>query len=201
RLMESPAFARQQVAELDWVLMDGKGGGFRDYLTRAVKENRGWDKIFREVITANATNRGTKGCEQFLKTRIKDNDRLANDVSVRFFGVNISCAQCHDHPYVLNWKQDHYYGMKSFFNRTFENGDFLGEREYEYVTFKPKRGDTKRAALLFISGEVMKEPDAAEPNEDAKKAEKKLLEEYKKKKEPPPAPKFSRRAQLVEAAL
>jgi hypothetical protein len=87
--------------------------------------------------------------------------------------------------------------MKSFFSRTFENG----EREYGQVSFKPKRGDTKRAALMFISGEVMNEPDAAEPDEDAKKAEKKLLEEYKKKKEPLPAPKFSRRAQLIEAAL
>jgi hypothetical protein len=91
--------------------------------------------------------------------------------------------------------------MKSFFSRTFENGDFLGERDYGQVSFKPTRGDTKRAALMFISGEVMAEPDAAEPDDEGKKAEKKLLEEFKKKKEPLPAPKFSRRAQLVEAGL
>jgi len=181
--------------------MDGKGCAFRDYLTRAVKENRGWDKIFREMIAADATNSATKGSEQFLKTRVANPDRLANDVSVRFFGVNISCAQCHDHPLVPSWKQDHYFGMKSFFNRTFENGDFLGEREYGQVSFKPKRGDTKQAALMFISGEVMAEPDAAEPDDKAKKAEKALLEELKKKKESPPAPHFSRRAQLIEAGL
>jgi len=202
RLLASPAFLRQQVAELDWLFMDGKSSSaFRDYLTRAIKENRGWDRIFREVMAAEATNSATKGAEEFLKTRIKDQDRLANDVSVRFFGVNISCAQCHDHPLVPSWKQDHYFGMKSFFNRTFENGDFLGERDYGQVSFKPKRGDTKRATLMFISGEVMTEPAGVEPDEQAKKAEKKLLEESKKKKEPPPAPKFSRRAQLVEAAL
>jgi hypothetical protein len=201
RLMKSPAFVRQQVTELEWQLMDGKAGAFRDYLTRVVNENRGWDKIFREVMTADATNAATKGSEQFLKTRIKDQDRLANDVSVRFFGVNISCAQCHDHPLVPSWKQDHYFGMKSFFSRTFENGDFLGERDYGQVSFKPKRGDTKRAALMFISGEVMDEPESSEPDDKAKKAEKTLLEELKKKKEQPPAPKFSRRAQLVEAGL
>ncbi len=201
RLLASPAFARQQVAELDWQLMDGKSDAFRDYLKRAVRENRGWDKIFRDVLTADTTNAAVKGCDQFLKTRIKDQDRLANDVSVRFFGVNISCAQCHDHPLVPSWKQDHYFGMKSFFSRTFENGDFLGEREYGHVSFKPKRGDTKRAALMFISGEVMDEPESAEPDDQAKKAEKALLEESKKNKVPPPAPKFSRRAQLVEAGL
>jgi len=201
RLMGTPAFVRQQVAELEWLLMDGKSGAFRDYLTQAVKENRGWDRIFHEVMTAEATSIDTKGSEQFLKTRLRDQDRLANDVSVRFFGVNISCAQCHDHPLVPSWKQDHYFGMKSFFSRTFEHGDFVGERDYGQVSFKPKHGDTKRAALMFISGEIMNEPAAAEPDDEAKKAEKKLLEEYKKKKEPPPAPRFSRRAQLVEAGL
>ena len=201
RLMESPAFVRQQVAELEWHLMDGKGGAFREYLTRAVKENRGWDDIFREVMAADATNTTTKGSEQFLKTRVANQDRLANDVSVRFFGVNISCAQCHDHPLVPSWKQDHYFGMKSFFSRTFENGDFLGERDYGHVSFKPTRGDTKRATLMFISGEVMNEPESADPDDKAKKAEKALLEELKKKKEPPPAPKFSRRARIVEAGL
>src|SRR6185436_5485609 len=109
RLMASPAFVRQQVSELEWMLMDGKGGAFRDYLARAVQENRAWDQIFREVIAADATNAALKGSEQFLKSRIKDADRLANDVSVRFFGVNISCAQCHDHPLVPTWKQDHYF--------------------------------------------------------------------------------------------
>ena len=201
RLLASPGFVRQQVTELDWLLMDGKGGAFRDYLTRAVKENRAWDTMFREVITPAATNDDTKGSEQFLKIRIKDQDRMADDVSVRFFGVNISCAQCHDHPLVPSWKQDHYFGMKSFFNRTFENGDFLGERDYGQVSFKPKHGDTKRAALMFISGEVVNEPDTAEPDDAAKKAEKNLLEECKKKNGPPPTAKYSRRAQLVEAAL
>ena len=46
-----------------------------------------------------------------------------------FFGVNVSCARCHDHPLVHDWKQDHFFGMKSFFNRTFDDGGFLGERE------------------------------------------------------------------------
>lgn len=201
RLLDSPAFVRQQVAELEWLLMDGKGGSFREYLTRAVSENRGWDDIFRESMTSSGTNSATKGADHFLKSRVKDPDRLANDVSVRFFGVNISCAQCHDHPLVSSWKQDHYFGMKSFFSRTFENGDFLGERDYGHVTFKPKRGDTKRAELMFISGEVLSEPESNEPDDKAKKAEKTLLEELKKKKEAPPAPKFSRRAQLVEAGL
>ena len=33
-------------------------------------------------------------------------------------------------------KQDHYYGMKSFFSRTFDNGGLAAEREYGFVKFK-----------------------------------------------------------------
>ena len=74
-------------------------------------------------LGADATNSATKGAEEFLKTRIKDQDRLANDVSVRFFGVNISCAQCHDHPLVPSWKQDHYFGMKELLEECFWDRD------------------------------------------------------------------------------
>lgn len=207
-LMASPAFLRHQVAELDWMLMDGKGSSapappaFRDYLARALKENRGWDDIFRDVMSADAKNPATKGCEQFLKTRVQDQDRMTSDVSVRFFGVNISCAQCHNHPHVPAWTQDHYYGMKSFFSRTFDAGEFVGEKEYGYVSFKPLKSEqTRRAPLLFLDGQTITEPEATEPNDVGKKAEREALEAMKKKKEPPPPPKFSRRAKLVEAGL
>ena len=63
-----------------------------------------------------------KGASQFLLKRLKSLDELTTDTSRIFFGVNVSCAQCHDHPLVPDWKQDHYYGMASFFNRTAAKG-------------------------------------------------------------------------------
>ncbi|HLX63012.1 MAG TPA: DUF1549 domain-containing protein [Planctomycetota bacterium] len=202
RLMSSPAFVRHLTTELNWMLMDGKDSAFRDYLAKALKENRGWDDIFRDVMSADAKNPATKGCEQFIKARINDQDRMTSDVSVRFFGVNISCAQCHNHPHVPGWTQDHYYGMKSFFSRTYDAGEFVGEKEYGFVSFKPLKSEqTKRAALLFLDGQAIEEPEIAEPNDAGKKAEREALEALKKKKEPPPKPGFSRRAKLVEAGL
>jgi mono/diheme cytochrome c family protein len=202
RLMASPAFLRQQVTELNWMLMDARSGTFRDYLTQAVKENRGWDAIFRDAMAADSKNAAAKGSEQFLKARVQDLDRMTTDVSVRFFGVNISCAQCHNHPYVPAWTQDQYYGMKSFFGRTFDAGEFIGERDYGYVTYKPtKQEKTQRAPLLFIDGQSITDAEVAEPDEAAKKKEREALEALKKKKEPPPPPAFSRRAKLVEAGL
>ena len=120
--MASPGFVRHQATELDAMLMAGSKGSLRDYLVQAAGENRPWDQIFRELMLPDQTDKAQKGAAEFLRQRVKDLDRLTTDVSSTFFGVNISCAQCHDHPLVRDWKQDHFYGMKSFLSRTFVNG-------------------------------------------------------------------------------
>src|SRR5690606_15539413 len=116
-------------------------------------------------------------------------------------GVNVSCAQCHDHPLVADWTQDHYYGMKSFFVRSFENGDFIGEKSYGLVEYKTTAGEARQAKLMFLTGQIFDEPENKEPDDKAKKAEKELLEKLKKEKKAPDAPEYSRRAKLVEIAL
>ncbi|MEK6233157.1 MAG: DUF1549 and DUF1553 domain-containing protein, partial [Planctomycetales bacterium] len=200
RLMNSPGFARNHVNELDAMLMQGSGGDLREYLTKAVGENRPWDRVFRELMLIKETDPKDKASE-FLKRRVGDLDKLTVDVSVRFFGVNISCAKCHDHPEVEDWKQDRFYGMKSFFNRYFENGDFVGEREYGIVKFKTTEGEEHQAKPTFLTGAVLDEPETPEPSAEDQKKHGELLKKLAKEKKPPPSPKFSRRRLLVEAAL
>lgn len=201
RLMASPAFAREQAAAFNALLMNGTNASLRTYLTEAFRENRPWDRIFRELLVGEEKDGEQKGAIQFVKARAKDQDKLTAEASSLLFGVNVSCAQCHDHPLVSDWKQDHYFGMKSFFARTFENGDFLGEKSYGLVEFKTTAGESKKAQLMFLTGKVFDEPENKEPDDKAKKAEKELLEQLKKDKKAPPAPEYSRRAKLVEIAL
>jgi hypothetical protein len=211
RLLNSPAFVRHQVNEFDAMLASPEtrrgGGSLREYLTRALKEDRSWDLIFRDLILSEEKEPVQKGASVFLKSRIKDLDRLTTDVSVLFFGVNISCAQCHDHPLVTDWKQDHYYGLKSFFSRTFESGAFLGEREAGVVQFKTTKAETKTARLMFLTGKVADDPGARPLTPDEikalKDAEKKNRRpnQGKKPAAPPPPPRFSARLALANLAL
>lgn len=211
RLMASPAFLRHQVNEFDTLLASepsrrGQSGNLREYLTGAFKDNRPWDAIFRDLIVADEKEPATKGSAQFLKARVKDLDRLTNDVSVLFFGVNISCAQCHDHPLVRDWKQDHYYGMKSFFARTFEAGPFLGERDLALVQFKTTKNETKTASLMFLTSKKLDDPVTKLSPEERKKLEAEAKQQAKnrgkeKANTPPPPPKFSARAALADLAL
>jgi len=200
RLLASPEFLDHQVNEFEWMLMQTTSGP-REYLAEAFRDGKSWDRIFRDLMLADDAAMEAKGAVDFIKVRVKDQDQLTNDVSRLFFGVNISCAQCHDHPLVEDWKQAHFYGLKSFFNRTYDNGGFIGERDYGLVSYQTPKGEARQAELMFLSGMKPKEPADKEPDGKAKKAEQDLLKKLADKKQPPPKPKFSRRAVLVETAL
>ncbi|MFQ3592653.1 MAG: DUF1553 domain-containing protein, partial [Gemmataceae bacterium] len=201
----SPAFVRHQVEELDAMLVvpgasgrRGTTGSVREYLTRAVRENRGWDKIYRDLMLAD--DKAEKGSTGFLKARIKDQDRLTTDVSVLFFGVNISCAQCHDHPLVEDWKQEHYYGLKSFLARTYEAGNVLAERDSGIVSYKTPKNENKTARMMFLTGKVVDAPGMVATSKEKGKKNNTQADKGNKNA-PPPAPKFSARAALVELSL
>lgn len=203
RLLAAPDFPRHLRNEFDAMLsIDGKSdGAFRTYLLKAFQENRPWDRTFRELLTGQEKEKDSPPELAFLKTRANDLDRLTADVSSLFFGVNISCAQCHDHPLVPDWKQDHFFGIKSFLAATYvTKAKHLGERDEAEVKFKTTKGQNKEARLMYLTGMVI--DDSAAKLSDKDKAElKKRIEEAERKKQPPPPPRFSRRAKLVEVAL
>src|SRR5262249_5840672 len=49
RLLASPGFVRHQATEFDTMLMNGTRGSVREYLLKALQDNRPWDRIYREV--------------------------------------------------------------------------------------------------------------------------------------------------------
>jgi hypothetical protein len=209
RLMATPAFARHQALEFTALLQADTGnkrkgapaGGLRDYLAGAFAENRPWDRIFRDLLLPDESDPKTRGAAEFLRSRVKDLNRLTIDVSIAFFGVNISCAQCHDHPHVSDWKQDHFYGMKAFFARTFDKGGRLGERPQGEVKFIPNKGTEKVAKVMFLTGKVVEEPAALSPAPKDKKKDGPGRPASAKGDKTAASTKPGLRAKLVEMAL
>lgn len=177
RLMEGPEYPLHMGRILD-DMIQGKFAGdaeFLDYLRRAVAEHRGWDQVFREVLLGPWEAPERKGARRFLSNRVKNLDDLTNDTAVVFFGVNISCAKCHDHPLVEDWKQDHYFGMASFFNPTYEGGKGksgknnepnLAEKTTMPVAYVTTKGERRTAKLMFLSGQTAEDvtPDPKAPS-------------------------------------
>ncbi len=207
RLLAAPGFVRHQTQEFAALLAysgPGKGakkGALRAYLQKSLAENRPWDRVFRELMLPDETNPKTKGSGEFLKARIKDLNRVTIDVSTVFFGVNVSCAQCHDHPHVRDWTQDQFYGMKSFFARTFDANGVLAEYDAGLVKYTPNKGIEKVAPVMFLTGKRLDLPNQRELNGDDRRKAQKRVSEAKKAKKAPALPAVSARAKLVETAL
>jgi hypothetical protein len=206
RLLAAPGFVRHQTQEFAALLgYDGPGkgkkGSLQGYLQKSMAENRPWDRIFRELMLPDDTDPKTQGSGEFLKARVKDLNRLTIDVSTVFFGVNVSCAQCHDHPQVRDWTQDQFYGMKSFFARTFEANGILAEYDAGLVKYTPNKGTEKVAPVMFVTGKRLELPNVREPNGDDRKKAQLRIAEAKKAKKSPDLPAVSARAKLVETAL
>jgi len=201
RLIASPAFARFQALQFDAMLSDSTRGGLQDYLKLALQENRPWDAIFRDLMLPDEVDPKKKGSSNYLRPKLTDLDKLTADVSVAFFGVNVSCAQCHDHPNVKDWTQEHFYGLKGFFARTYDAGGFLAEREAGLIKYKPTKGPEKQAKLMFLTGTVVVSTTVRELDKDEQKKDKEAVEKAKASKKAPPAPTFSARAELVKLVL
>ncbi len=157
RLMRSPDFDFHLRNSLDELLLANRphDGDFREYLLWAVRQKRPWEQMFRDMLTARQSDGAEKGATQFVSTRVQSLDDLTNDTAILFFGVNVSCAKCHDHPLVEAWKQDHFYGMQAFFNRTFmTRKNVISEKPFGEVKFKTTEGEEKTAKFMFLSGSV-----------------------------------------------
>jgi Protein of unknown function (DUF1549)/Protein of unknown function (DUF1553) len=204
RLLAAPAFARHQTNEFAAFFDPGsrkKSDGLAKYLAASFAENKAWDKIFREMMLPDAADPKQAGAGEFLSSRIKDLNRVTIDVSTRFFGVNVSCAQCHNHPLVENWTQDHFYGLKSFFARTVEaTGGVLVEKDFGSVKYVPNKKTEKVSPVMFLTGKPLDVPGLKEPNAAEKKHDQQRIDDAKKTKKSSP-PTFSLRAKLVDVAL
>src|SRR5690606_707241 len=138
----------------------------------------------------------------FLKARVNDVHTMTNDTSRLFFGVSINCAQCHDHPLVDDWKQDHYFGFASFFNRTYKTkSNKLAEKFDGTLKFRNTEGEEKAAKFMFLTGLSIDDP-TGEASDDEKKEREKLVKASMQDDDAPlPEPEFRPRERFVEIAL
>lgn len=205
QLLDSPDFALHLRNELDLMLLaDLKhDAGWREYLLSATRENRSWDRLFREIMLPERESPEDKRPAAFLHARAKDLDSMTNDASVLFFGVNISCAKCHDHPLVADWHQQHYFGLASFFHRTYPTkSGLVGERFEGSLKFTTVYGEEKNASFMFLTGAEIAEPERQRDGKRKKKVDQQIRDAQRKSDAPPPPlPEFSPRAELVRLAL
>ncbi len=207
-LAATPEFLQHNATEFDIFLRNENPESIsvRSYLLTAFKANQPWDQTFRDLIGASEKSHPAKP-EQYVLKRLKDRDVLARDVSSVFFGLNISCAQCHRHPYVKTLTQDYFFGMREFFAASYDfQGNLLDRKFVKPGEFKAKEGKMQPVSLKFLNGKTVESPkvdlsaaDLAKAIQEESKAIEKMAKE--KSKELPAQPTFRARTKLAELAL
>ena len=205
QLIESPDYAYHTRNQLDILLLLRKQHDpkWREYLLEATTENRGWDRIFREIFQPEDTMSNDLRPVTYVTKQLNDLDELTNNASIKWLGVNIACAKCHDHPLVDDWTQDHYYGMTSFFKRTFRTKQgFLSERYEGLPKYTDIYGDEQQPGLMFLTGEKIDVPEMTMEEDELKKLQEAIKKsERDDKSSPPPRPDFRPRTEFVKLAL
>ncbi len=154
--------------------------GLRQYLRRSFLENKPYDAVTSELLTATGSTRPGEadfnGATNFLADRL-DNSGVQATVKTAevFLGVQVQCTQCHNHPF-NDWKQGRFWELNAFFRQTHAEGDgsdadsgatriadadFYGEGEARdgvvqdddaEIYFEERNGRLKAAYPVFFDG-------------------------------------------------
>lgn len=141
-LVSRPEFVKNLAARLDIMLMERRGGkhvstqDFRTYLEQSISAGKSYREIVSEILGADGTDEKVRPASAFFLERDVDTTLLTRELGRVFFGVDLQCAQCHDHPNIDDYYQEDFYGLQAFVVRA--------------TLFQP---DTKQPALIAESAE------------------------------------------------
>jgi hypothetical protein len=201
KLLASPEHARHMATVFDVMLMERRAdkhvprAQWLEFLRSSFAANKPWDQLVREMLSADGTDPKTRPAAKFLLDREAEPNLLTRDISRLLLGMNLQCCQCHDHPLVDDYKQEQYYGIYAFLNRSFLFTDnaksvVLAEKAEGEVTFQS----------VFDPAKVTKTTGSRLPG--GKPVVEVKFDKGKEYEVAPangvrPVPKFSRRAQLA----
>lgn len=208
RLLASPEHARHLREVFDVVLMGkrSRNDSWNGYLEWAFQTNRPWDRIVRDVLLARPEAKTERGAVRFLFDRKDNHQAIVEAVSPALLGLQIQCAQCHNHPLAPEIKQKHYWGMVAFFNRgknmDTPEGPAISESAIGgFMKFANLKKESQDAVLAFLDDTTIPETRPGDNEKETDAPEKyKLTLADGKKAGLGAVPKFSRREEFVNLA-
>ncbi|HTN74837.1 MAG TPA: DUF1549 domain-containing protein [Pirellulaceae bacterium] len=104
------------------------------YLTEELNKNTSWDKLASSFITAEGDVTEDGRAAIFMAQEGRPEETVA-EIARIFLGIQIQCAQCHDHP-TDRWKREQFHELAAFFPR---------------VAMRPSLDKTKRTFEIVAS--------------------------------------------------
>lgn len=125
KLLASPEYARRMQEYFDVVLLDRRVDAkvvreeWEEFLRSSFAANKPYDQLVRDILSNDGSDPKTRAASKFFLDRNLEPTMVTRDISRLFLGKNLQCAQCHDHPLVDDFHQEHFFGIQAFFNRAF----------------------------------------------------------------------------------
>ena len=94
-----------------------------------IKNNTPYDQFISKILTAEGNIWNNPEVGYFLRDEGMLLDNVSNTFQA-FAGMNINCAQCHDHPFD-DWTQMDYYNMTAFFTQLNSRGDKESRKQFQ----------------------------------------------------------------------
>lgn len=202
-LLTSPQHARRLQYVFDEMLMERRGGNdvpdaeWQTWLRESFRTNKPWNQIVTEMLSADGVDESVRPAVKFFLDRKFDVDLLTRDIGRVFLGVDLECAQCHDHPSIDGYLQRHYYGISAFLKRSYV---FTDPKTKKKVLGEKAEGDVKFTSV-FTSEEGQTAPrllDLPEIPDPELKGELYVAKPASKVRG---IPTYSRRLQLAKAMV
>lgn len=112
---------------LTQMLMERRGDDAEwiKFVRHATETNMPWDQFVRAILKPNADDETSRGSAYFYVNRLNkvgqqetDYAGLTRDVGRMFLGVDLQCAQCHNHLFVDDYKQVEFQGLYTVYLNT-----------------------------------------------------------------------------------
>lgn len=125
QLLSAPTYARRMEEVFSVMLLERRVGPlvppqeWSEYLRSSFAANKPWDQLVREILGSDGKEPATQGAVKFFADGGRANPEvMTRDVARLFLGMDLQCAQCHDHPVIKDYKQADYFGLQAYLKPT-----------------------------------------------------------------------------------
>ncbi len=124
RLLSDPRHDRRMADWLDLTLMERRAkvhielADWKTYLQDSFADKKPLNLLIQEILLADGTDELPRSAARFYLARNVEPNVLTRDIGRVFFGRDLQCAQCHNHPHIEDYDQSDYYGIFAFVNRS-----------------------------------------------------------------------------------
>lgn len=124
---------------------------FEDWMASQLNEKSGWDKIVTALLTASGPVNGN-GQTALLFAHEGTAEEVAAEASRLFLGIQIQCANCHDHPWD-SWKRLQFHQFTAFFPRVSVQRDRRSDNlfDFEIVAVDSARNRNPVASQFLLT--------------------------------------------------